>query len=87
MGIPQSAFLDVWGKPDLTYVTTGQEITEAGWSRGGGGFFKGQRTLEVWKYESKKTELIFDRKKNLAAWKTESTVRELSTPEPNSKAE
>ena len=80
MGIPQASFLEVWGKPDQTYVTSGQDIMEAGWNQGGGTFFRGKRTFEVWKYESKKTEVIFDRRKNLAAWKTNATVRELAVP-------
>ena len=80
MGIPQASFLEVWGMPDQTYVTSGQDIIEAGWNQGSGSFFRGKRTLEVWKYESKKTELIFDRRKNLAAWKTSATVKELATP-------
>ncbi len=87
MGIPQSSFLEVWGMPDQTYVTSGQDIMEAGWNQGSGSFFRGKRTFEVWKYESKKTELIFDRRKNLAAWKTNATVKELATPTPEPKRE
>ena len=87
MGIPQASFLEVWGKPDQTYVTSGQDIMEAGWSQGGGNFFKGRQTLEVWKYEARKTEVIFDRRKKLAAWKTNSTVKELAAPAPKAKPE
>jgi len=87
MGIPQSSFLEVWGMPDQTYVTSGQDIMEAGWNQGSGSFFRGKRTLEVWKYESKKSELIFDRRKNLAAWKTNATVKELAAPTPAPKRE
>ena len=79
LNLRQQAFLSEWGKPDRTFVTTGSEIVQAGWSGTNGGFFKGKQTLEVWVYESKKTELVFGRNKLLAAWKTEASVQELST--------
>jgi len=80
MNLRQSAFLEEWGKPDRTWVTSGEEIMRAGWNNNGGGFFKGKETFEVWIYEEKKTELVFNREKHLAAWKTRATVKELSIP-------
>jgi len=83
LNLRQSAFLDEWGKPDRTYVTSGQEIMQAGWNQQGGGFFKGRETFEVWVYTARKTELLFNRKKRLAGWKTDATVQELSSPKRN----
>jgi|SRR5258708_18297259 len=80
MGLRQSAFLEEWGKPDRTHVTSGQEIMRAGWSGGGGSFFRGKETFEVWVYEKRKTELVFNRRKTLAGWQTDATVRELASP-------
>jgi len=80
MDLRQAAFLEEWGKPDRTYVTSGQDIVTAGWSGASGGFFKGKEAFEVWVYERKKTELVFNRKKTLTGWKTNATVQELSAP-------
>ena len=80
MNLPQSAFLAEWGKPDRIYVTSGQDIIAANWGGGGGSFFKGKETYEVWAYEVKKTELVFSRKRRLAAWKSGLSVRELAKP-------
>jgi hypothetical protein len=77
---PQDAFLDVWGKPDRTSVTSSEQIIQAGWTGMRGGFFKGRRTLEVWMYEEKKVELVFYRKR-LSGWRTDSSVKELATPQ------
>jgi len=79
LNLRQSAFLDEWGRPERTYVTSGQDIIRAGWSGNGGNFFRGRDTFEVWVYPAKKTELVFDRKKRLAGWKTDATVQELSS--------
>ena len=68
-GIRQSAFLEEWGKPDRTYVTTGQELITAGVSGNRGSFFKGRERLEVWVYEQRKTELVFS-KRRLVSWTT-----------------
>src|SRR3954468_20527541 len=79
LSLRQSAFMDEWGKPDRTFVTSGQDIMQADWNRSGGGFFKGRQTFEVWVYAARKTDLLFDRKKRLAGWKTDATVQELSS--------
>jgi len=52
----------------------------AGWGGGGGSFFRGQQILEVWVYERKKAELVFTDRKVLAGWKSDATVKELSSP-------
>jgi hypothetical protein len=80
LGMPQSAFLAEWGKPTRQSTTTSEEMMSAGWNEFGGSFFKGKRMFEVWIYEDQKTELVFQRNKRLAAWKTRSTVQELSKP-------
>lgn len=80
MNLPQPAFMAEWGKPDRIYVTSGDDIIKAGWGGGRGSFFKGKETYEVWVYEVKKTELVFNRKRRLAAWKSELSVRELAKP-------
>jgi len=76
----QQTFLEEWGPPDHTSVTSGDEITQAGVSNYGGFFFKGRQTYEVWEYKSRKTSLVFFRKK-VAAWKTDATTQELAKPE------
>jgi len=84
LNLRQSAFLEEWGKPDRIYVTSGEEIMRAGWGRDGGGFFfKGKETFEVWVYEAKRTDLVFNRGKRLVAWKSGATVKELSSPAPS----
>ena len=86
IGIRQSAFLDVWGKPARTSVTSGQEIMRAntGNQYSQGSFFKGRETLEVWEYPDRKTVLIFGDRR-LRDWKTDATTRELATPKAISK--
>ena len=79
LDIRQQAFLDEWGKPDRTSVTSGEEITAAGLNAYRGFFFKGKLTYEVWNYESRKTSLVFG-KKRLVAWQTEETVQDLAAP-------
>ena len=70
IGIRQSAFLEVWGNPAKTSVTSGQEIMRAstGTRYEHGYFFKGRETLEIWEYPDRKTVLIFSNKK-LRDWK------------------
>ena len=75
----KSEFLVEWGKPTRQYTTSSEEMLSAGWGPSGGGFFKGRRTLEVWVYEGRRTELVFD-DDDLVAWKTEATVQELAKP-------
>jgi hypothetical protein len=86
IGIRQSAFLDVWGKPARTSVTSGQEVMRAnvGNQYVQGSFFKGRETLEVWEYPDRKTVLIFSNKR-LRDWKTDATTSELATPKATSK--
>ena len=79
LNLRQAAFLEEWGKLDRTRNRQGKEMMRAGWGSGGGSFFKGQQTLEVWVYEKKKTELVFTERKVLAGWKSDATVKELST--------
>ena len=82
--IRQSAFLDEWGKPDRIYLKSGDEIIQASVnSFRGGSFYKGKHTFEVWVYESKKTELVFNSRKRLAGWTTSATVNELSSEQKN----
>lgn len=70
IGIRQSAFLSVWGKPSRTFVTSGQEVMRANVGNQQGSFFKGRETLEVWEYPDRKTTLIFSRQR-LRDWKIE----------------
>jgi hypothetical protein len=80
MNLRQSAFLKEWGKPYKIHTTTSEEIMSAGWNGMGGGFRKGKDVLEVWVYDTKKTELVFNRRKLLVNFRTEATVEELTTP-------
>lgn len=76
MGLVKKAFTDAWGEPDRTATVATSEFVQAGWSGGGGSFFKGRRTLVVWTYEKIGIELVFDGK-SLVGWKTDKTVQEL----------
>jgi hypothetical protein len=79
LNFKQQTFLDEWGPPDHTSVTSGDEIMQAGISAYSGFFFKGRQTYEVWDYKSRKTSLVFFRKK-IAAWKTDASTQELAKP-------
>jgi hypothetical protein len=76
MGINKKAFIEAWGDPYRTGTVASEEFVRAGWSGGGGGFFKGRRTLVVWSYEKIGIELAFDGN-SLVGWKTDKTVQEL----------
>jgi hypothetical protein len=81
LGTNQSAFVDVWGLPDRQQVRTSEEFASAsaGWGTSGGSFrfAKGKAPLDVWVYESRKTELVFDTKKRLVAFRTDLSREEL----------
>ena len=84
-GIQAQAFLDVWGSPTRTKVVQGTEkVWEANWGGGGGSFYGGTKSAEVWIYENRRVELLFTgKKKQLAAWNTDKTVGELATNCPS----
>lgn len=77
--LPQQAFLDVWGIPEYTETVSGSEMTGANWGGGSFEFAKGKALLEVWKYKSRGTDLVFYRKR-LTAWKSDKSSNELATP-------
>jgi hypothetical protein len=79
VGIKQSEFRSEWGQPDrMTRVGALQEL-EAEWGPGvSTSVLQGRHPLDVWVYEKRGTQLLFD-DGDLAAWKTERTVRELAT--------
>jgi hypothetical protein len=81
MDLPEDAFLDVWGKPDRTSTISSDEVSQANLSRFGGSFFRGKQTLEVWTYDSRHADLVFDKRKKLIGWKTDRTVDQLSSPD------
>jgi hypothetical protein len=72
----KDAFLDVWGQPDKTRVMSGDEVMKANVSRGGGSFYKGKTSFEVWEYYKYGTTLIFSGVK-LVDWDTSKTKDEL----------
>jgi len=78
-GISQSTFRSWWGAPDrATRVGALQEL-ETRWGPGlSTSVLQGHHPLDVWVYEMRGVELLFD-DGDLAAWKTERTVRELAT--------
>jgi len=80
-GIRAQAFLDVWGPPTRTKIVQGSEkVWEANWGGGGGSFYGGTKSAEVWVYEDRRVELLFSgKKKQLAAWNTDKTVQQLHT--------
>ena len=77
--LPQTSFLDVWGKSTRTLAMTGDQVIKAGISGWGGFYFKGGEMYEMWQYDSNQTNLIFHDQK-LVAWQTEKTVKELTAP-------
>jgi hypothetical protein len=77
VGIAQSAFLSVWGKPTYTSAMSGDEVIRSVGGGRGGFFFRGNRIYEAWDYPAHKTTLIFS-ERVLVSWKTEQTVDELA---------
>ncbi len=80
LDLPQSAFLQVWGKPTHTIAMSGDEIIKAGVTGWGGFFFKRREMYEEWGYDRQKTDLIFYDHR-LVAWQTSKTVEQLASPE------
>jgi hypothetical protein len=79
VSINQSAFRAEWGQPDrMTRIATAEDL-EKQWGPGAGdSVLKGtQRPLDVWSYGKRGVELLFDGRE-LAAWKTQKTVKELA---------
>lgn len=89
VNLDQKAFLAEWGPPDRTASATSEEQLGARWGGGlfgggpvGGRFFKGKRPLDVWVYERRGVELVFEDGR-LVTWRTDKSVQELrSTPRP-----
>jgi hypothetical protein len=79
VSINQSAFRAEWGQPDRMARVANTEELEKQWGSGAGaGVLKGtQRPLDVWSYGKRGVELLFDGRE-LAAWKTQKTVKELA---------
>ena len=67
-GLDRRAFLAEWGIPETTYTLTGGDTMQAGWGGGGGFFFKGRVIYDVWVYQSRGVELVFDHY-HLVTWK------------------
>lgn len=79
LGEHSSVFAKYWGLPDKQYVTASDQLTTANWSRyGGGGVFKGKQPVEVWVYTTRKTELAFNKERQLVGYTTELTRQELA---------
>jgi hypothetical protein len=81
LDLPQTAFLDVWGRPTQTAATSGDEIIKEGVAGWGSFFFKRREMYEKWDYSPRNVELIFYNQR-LVAWKTSETVQQLATPQP-----
>ena len=77
--INQGAFRAEWGQPErMTRLASEQELVTRWGSGAGAGVLQGTlRPLDVWLYETRGVELLFDGRE-LAAWKTEKTVKELA---------
>lgn len=78
VGIGQSTFRSWWGQPDrMTRVGALQEL-ETQWGPGvSASVLQGRHPLDVWVYEKRGVELLFD-DGDLVAWKTERAVRDLA---------
>lgn len=74
--LSQKAFLAEWGVPERTASVASEEDMRVRWGPGGGGFFKGKRPLDVWIYERRGVELVFDHG-HLVAWRTDKNVEQL----------
>jgi len=72
----KDAFLDVWGQPDKTRIMSGDEIMRADVGRGGGSFYKGKSSYEIWEYSKYGTSLVFSGK-SLVNWSTTKSKEEL----------
>lgn len=85
IGLHAQSFQQVWGNPTRTKVISGDEIMRAGWSGGGGGFYKGKAHFQVWSYEDHGVDLVFTtgKKSTLAGWSTQKTLQELSRIAPD----
>ena len=77
LGLDMDSFFEVWGPPDRTLSALSEEQLQARWGFGGGGFFKGKQTLNVWVYAKRGVELVFDDDDELVAWRTDKTVEQL----------
>ena len=79
VSINQGAFRAEWGQPDrMTRVANTEELEKQWGSGAGAGVLQGtQRPLDVWSYGKRGVELLFDGR-DLAAWKTQKTVKELA---------
>lgn len=72
----KDAFLSVWGQPDKTRIMSGEEITRADVGRGGGSFYKGKGSYEIWEYNKYGTSLVFNGR-DLVNWSTTKSKEEL----------
>ena len=77
LGATQSQFINAWGLPDRQYLRSSDEFVSAGWKGTSGGFFKGKKAIQVWVYESRKTELAFGEDKKLVGYNTELSRQQL----------
>jgi hypothetical protein len=80
VGIKEGEFRDEWGQPDhITLVETAQDL-DAQWDAGvGASILQGRpRPVNIWTYDKRGTSLLFD-ERELVAWKTDRTVKELAT--------
>jgi hypothetical protein len=78
VGLDRDDFFEEWGPPDRSMSAVSAEQLQARWGIGGGEFFKGKKTLDVWVYEKRGVELFFY-DDELVAWHTDKTVEELRT--------
>lgn len=76
IGTTSKAFTEIWGLPEKTKITSGEQMMTAGFGGGRGHFFRGRATYQVWDYGEVK--LIFDRKLRLSGWDTNKTTTELA---------
>src|SRR5574338_1092243 len=82
LGLHREAFLREWGLPTRTATMSGEQVTQAsfgGNSFGGGGFFfSGKRTYEIWTYSAPEGEVVLAFSGvRLAGWTTKLTTKEL----------
>jgi len=78
VGTSQRVFLDVWGPPEKASSQLYTEDKRLQFNRYGGFYGRVNTTYEIWEYNRRGVELVFDRQA-LVAWKTEKTTEQLRT--------
>ena len=80
VGIKEAEFQAEWGQPEHMIRVDTEQALDTQWGSGAGtSVLRGsRRPVDIWVYDKRGVELLFD-ERELAAWKTQKTVKELAT--------